>query len=38
MDRYFGRFGGMYVLEIFMLVFLEIEEEFCKFVKDEKFN
>ncbi|ADQ45895.1 tryptophan synthase, beta subunit [Caldicellulosiruptor kronotskyensis 2002] len=38
MDRYFGRFGGMYAPETLMPALLEIEEEFCKLVNDEKFN
>lgn len=37
MDRYFGRFGGMYAPETLMPALLEIEEEFCKLVKDENF-
>lgn len=38
MDRYFGRFGGMYAPETLMPALLEIEKEFVRLIEDENFK
>jgi len=38
MDRYFGRFGGMYAPETLMPALLEIEREFMRLIEDEDFK
>ncbi|WAM32478.1 tryptophan synthase subunit beta [Caldicellulosiruptor naganoensis] len=38
MDKYFGRFGGMYAPETLMPALLEIEKEFVRLIEDENFK
>ncbi|WP_039764577.1 tryptophan synthase subunit beta [Caldicellulosiruptor sp. F32] len=38
MDRYFGRFGGMYAPEVLMTALLQIEKEFERLIEDENFK
>ncbi|AZT90055.1 tryptophan synthase subunit beta [Caldicellulosiruptor changbaiensis] len=38
MDRYFGRFGGMYAPEVLMPALLQIEKEFERLIEDENFK